>query len=87
MLLFGLIDIYYLVMPHIPHDLGEFATYGEFAAKHAGDSPHLLDPSFVAMTAGVLMLVVGGAMKALSGQSLLAARDPSLRESLAFENM
>ncbi|MBM3368972.1 MAG: hypothetical protein FJY43_11980, partial [Betaproteobacteria bacterium] len=71
MLLFGLIDIYYLVMPHIPHDLGEFATYGEFAAKHAGDAPHLLDPSFLAMTLGVLMLVLGGALRALSGQSLL----------------
>ena len=87
MLLFGLIDLYYLVMPHIPHDLGEFTTYGEFAAKHAGDAPHLLDPSFLAMTLGVLMLVLGGALRALSGQSLLAVRDPSLRESLAFENM
>ena len=87
MLGFGLLDIYYLVVPHIPHDLAEYSTYAAFAEAHGGDAPHLLDPAFLAMTVGVLLLVVGGALHALRSQSLLAARDPSLPESLAFENM
>ena len=87
MLGFGLLDIYYLVVPHVPHDLAEYSTYAAFAEAHAGDAPHLLDPAFLAMAVGVLLLVVGGALHALRGQSLLAARDPSLPESLAFENM
>jgi uncharacterized membrane protein YpjA len=87
MLLFGFLDVFYLVMPHIPHDLGEYATYGEFAAKHASDSTHLADPALLCMTAGVLLLVLSGTARALKGQSLLALRDPSLGESLAFQNM
>jgi hypothetical protein len=39
------------------------------------------------MTAGVLLLVLSGTARALKGQSLLALRDPSLGESLAFQNM
>jgi hypothetical protein len=87
MLLLGFLDVFYLVMPHIPHDLGEYATYGEFAAKHASDSTHLADPALLCMTAGVLLLVLSGTARALKGQSLLALRDPSLGESLAFQNM
>jgi hypothetical protein len=87
MLVFGVVDLYYLVVPHIPHDLGTFDTYAEFAAKHSDSAPHLLDPSFLCMTLGVVALVVGGALNALRSHALVPARDPSLPESLAFENM
>jgi hypothetical protein len=87
MLVFGIVDLYYLIVPHIPHDLGTFATYAEFAAKHSDSAPHLLDPSFLCMALGVLALVVGGALNALRSHALVPARDPSLAESLAFENM
>jgi hypothetical protein len=39
--------------PYVP-------DWTEFAAKHAGDAPHLLDPSFLAMTLGVLALFAEG---------------------------
>ena len=87
MLVFGTVDLYYLIVPHVPHDLGTFETYAEFAAKHADSAPHLLDPSFLCMALGVLALVAGGALNALRSHALVPARDPSLAESLAFENM
>ncbi|MFM8785886.1 MAG: quinol:cytochrome C oxidoreductase [Phycisphaerales bacterium] len=87
MLVFGTVDLYYLIVPHVPHDLGTFSTYAEFAAKHADSAPHLLDPSFLCMALGVLALVAGGALNALRSHALVPARDPSLAESLAFENM
>jgi hypothetical protein len=87
MLLFGLIDLYYLVMPEIPEDLGSFANFGEWVAKHGTDSPHLLDPTFLCLAAGMLCLVAAMTARALLGKSLLPARDPSLAESLAFQNM
>jgi hypothetical protein len=87
MLVFGFIDLYYLIMPHVPHDLGEFANYREFAEKHASDSPHLADPMLLCLAVGVLMLVISMTARALKGKSLLASRDPSLGESLAFQNM
>jgi hypothetical protein len=39
------------------------------------------------MALGVLALVAGGALNALRSHALVPARDPSLAESLAFENM
>ena len=87
MLVFGFIDLYYLIMPHVPHDLGEFANYREFAEKHASDSPHLGDPTLIFLAVGVLALVLAMTARSLKGKSLLASRDPSLGESLAFQNM
>lgn len=87
MLAFGFIDLYYLIMPEIPHDLGEFNNYREFAAKHATDSPHLFNPTLLGLSGGLLCLVIVFTMRSLRGKSLLASRDPSLGESLAFQNM
>lgn len=87
MMAFGFLDLYYLVMPHVPHDLGEFAGYADFAARHADDSPHLLDPALLCLSGGLLCLVASMTARALKGRSLLAANDPSLGESLAFQNM
>jgi hypothetical protein len=86
MLAFGCLDVVYLVVPHVPHDLGEFATYAEFAEKHAGDGPHGAG-SLALFSVAALLLAQGGAMLALAGKSLVPVRDPSLAESLAFQNM
>jgi hypothetical protein len=86
MLAFGCLDVVYLVVPHIPHDLGEFATYAEFAEKHAGDGPHGI-ASLGFLSLGALVLVQGGAILALAGKALVPVRDPSLGESIAFQNM
>jgi hypothetical protein len=87
MLVFAFIDLVYLIMPHVPHDVGDFSRYSEFAAAHASDSPHLLDPTLLGLALGMLCLVISMTMRSLMGKSLLASRDPSLGESLAFQNM
>ena len=84
MLAFGCLDVVYLVVPHVPHDLGDFQTYAAFAEKHAGDGPH---GPLVTYALAAFFLVMGGARLALSGKSLVPVRDPSLGESLAFQNM
>lgn len=87
MLVFGFVDLVYLIVPHVPHDVGDFARYSEFAAAHASDSPHLFDPTLLGLTLGMFCLVLSMTMRSLKGKSLLASRDPSLGESLAFQNM
>jgi hypothetical protein len=87
MLVFGFVDLVYLIVPHVPHDVGDFARYSEFAAAHASDSPHLFDPTLLGLTLGMFCLVLSMTMRSLMGKSLLASRDPSLGESLAFQNM
>ena len=85
MYLFGIVDICYLVLPHIPHDLGEFTDYRAFAEKHAADGPH--GPGLPFLVAGAVLLVFAGTARALRREQALASRDPSLAESLAFQNM
>ena len=87
MMLFGFIDLFYLVMPEIPHDAGEFSSWAEYADRHAGDATHLSSPAPWLMSFGLLLLVMSVARLAVSGRSVLPKGDPSLRESLAFQNM
>ncbi len=87
MLAFAWIDIYYLVMPTVPHDLGGFSTYREFSQKYAGESNHLMNPLNWTMLAGMLALLMAGTAAAARRHALVAKRDPRLNDSLHFQNM
>ena len=71
----------------IPEDLGEMSDFREWLAKHGSDAPHLADPAFLLTALGMLCLIACMSARSLKGRSLLALRDPSLAESLAFQNM
>jgi hypothetical protein len=81
------VDLYWLVMPEIPHDIGEFTTYSQVAEKDAGTATHVLNPVNFLLAIGALGLVAGGTLNALGRVALVPMRDPRLGESLAFENM
>ena len=87
MLLFGLVDLFYLIMPRIPHDAGEMRSYAEFAEKYAGEPTRFADPLVWTMSLGMLCLLLAMTARAASRHLLLPKGDPSLRESLAFQNM
>lgn len=87
MLFFAWFDVYYLVIPTVPHDLGEFATYREFADKYVGESTNLANPVNWTMLVGMLALLGAGTLAAARRHPLLAKRDPRLADSLAFHNM
>ncbi len=87
MLLFGFVDLFYLIMPTIPHDLASFNSQAEFAEKYAGDPTRFADPLVWSMALGMLFLLLAMTGRALKGHTLLAKGDPSLRESLSFQNM
>jgi hypothetical protein len=44
MLCFHYVDLYWLIMPEIPHDIGTFKTYGEISAKYADTPSHFGNP-------------------------------------------
>ena len=81
------VDLYWLVMPEIPHDIGEFTTYSQIAEKYAGTATHFFNPVNFLLAIGALGLVAGGTLNALSRVAVVPVRDPRLGESLAFENM
>jgi hypothetical protein len=87
MLAFAWIDIYWLAMPEIPHDLGAAKTYNEIAAKYADESAGLLDPLNYAVLLGMIGLFVAATVQSLRSRSLVPTHDPRLAESLAFENI
>ena len=91
MLVMHFIDLYWLAMPAIPHELIATATTYEqltadFEAGYAAEYDlhwSIVDPLCLLGMVGVW--VAGGAA-ALKGKSLIPRRDPRLAESLAFEN-
>ncbi|MSR41213.1 MAG: quinol:cytochrome C oxidoreductase [Phycisphaerales bacterium] len=87
MLCFHWIDLYWLVMPEIPNDIGTFATYGDLVAKYGTQPNGLENPLNYILTAGVACLVTAGSIAYLQGRSLVPTRDPRLHESLSFENV
>jgi hypothetical protein len=87
MLCFHYVDLYWLVMPEIPHDIAEYRTYGEIAAKYADTQTHFSNPVNFLLALGVLGAVAAGTIGTLSKVSLLPKKDPRLAESLRFENM
>lgn len=86
MLAFHYVDLYWLVMPHIPHDIGTFRTYAEASAKYGATETHFANPANFLLLAGMIGLVVAGTITALSRAALVPTRDPRLAESLRFEN-
>ena len=87
MLCFHYVDLYWLVMPEIPHDIGEFKTYAEVSAKYADEPTHFGNPVNFLLAIGVLGAVAAGTIGTLSRVALVAKKDPRLAESLRFENM
>ncbi|MBL9141200.1 MAG: hypothetical protein JNK53_04980, partial [Phycisphaerae bacterium] len=71
MLAFCWIDLYYLVMPTVPHDLGTFTTYTEFASKYAGESTNLGNPINWTMLVGMLALLAAGTAAAARRHALV----------------
>lgn len=87
MLLFAWLDLYWLIMPEIPTDLGTYETYDAMATAHAGTSSHLADPVNWLILAGMLSLVGGFTLMRLREHPLVCRRDPRLEESLHFHNV
>jgi hypothetical protein len=87
MLCFHYVDLYWLVMPEIPHDLGNFARYSELAQAYAGTETHFGNPVNFLLALGVLGAVAAGTIGTLSRIALVPAKDPRLGESVRFENM
>jgi hypothetical protein len=87
MLAFSWIDIYWLVMPVVPHDVATFTTYDALAAAYATTSTGLGNPLNYLMLVGFIGLSIGSATARLSRGSVLCRRDPRLNESLQFENI
>ena len=87
MLAFAWLDVYWLVMPVIPHDVGNFETYDALNKVYGATSTGLSNPLNYLMLAGFLGLSIGTATRRLSKGSVLCRRDPRLAESLRFENI
>ena len=87
MLFFGWFDVYWLVMPVIPHDLGSFATYDAAAEAYADVTTGLLRPVNWFLLAGMLGIFAWFTIGRLKAHPLICRRDPWVEESLHFENM
>lgn len=87
MLAFAWIDIYYLVVPTIPHDLGTFQTYTAFANRYTDLTTGLGNPLNWTMLAGMVSLLVGFSAMAARRHALVPRNDPWLKDSLHFHNM
>jgi len=87
MLFFSWLDIYWLIRPQIPHNLGQWNTYGAMAEHYADRSANLGDPLNWLMLIGVLGLVTGFTLMRLREHPLVCRRDPRLDESLHFHNI
>jgi hypothetical protein len=87
MLCFHYVDLYWLVMPEIPHDLGSFQKYSELSAKYADTPTHFANPVNFLLVFGVIGAVAAGTIGTLSKAALVPVKDPRLGESLRFENM
>jgi hypothetical protein len=87
MLCFHYVDLYWLVMPEIPHDLASFEKYSQLADKYAGTETHFANPVNFLLLFGVIGAVAAGTLGTLSRISLVPKKDPRLGESMRFENM
>ena len=87
MIIFHWVDLAYLIQPVIPHDVGSFASYDALQAAYADERAPILHPSLLAMSIGMLFLLLGGTLGRLARFGLLCKGDPRLAESLRFENM
>ena len=87
MLCFHYVDLYWLIMPEIPHDVGEMKNYTELATKYADTATHFTNPVNFMLVLGVIGAVVAGTIGTLSRVALVPKKDPRFAESLRFENM
>ncbi|MDA0802292.1 MAG: hypothetical protein O2819_00840 [Planctomycetota bacterium] len=86
MMAFGWLDVWYLVVPVVPSDIGTFDTWNAFAAAHADATTGLGNPAIYLILFGMLGLSIGSAAMRLSRVGLTCRRDPRIAESIAFEN-
>ncbi|MBM4006913.1 MAG: quinol:cytochrome C oxidoreductase [Planctomycetes bacterium] len=86
MLVFHWVDLAYLIQPVIPHDIGKYDTYDALLAAYANEAAPVLNPGLIALSAGMLFLLVGRTLARLVRTGLLCKGDPRLAESLRFEN-
>ena len=87
MLAFAWIDIYWLVMPVVPHDIATFTTYDQLSLAYHSTATGLSNPVNYLVLAGFLALFIASTTARLSRGSVLCRRDPRLQESLGFENI
>ncbi len=87
MLCFHYVDLYWLIMPEIPSDLGTFAKYAELSAKYTDTQTHFGNPVNFLLALGVAGTVIAGTISTLSRVALVPKQDPRLAESIRFENM
>lgn len=87
MVAFAWIDLYWLIMPVVPHDVATFTTYDQLAKAYEGTSTGLGNPLNYLVLAGFLGLLVASTTARLSRGAVLCRRDPRLAESLQFENI
>lgn len=86
MLFMQFIDVYWLVMPHVPvQAVAEAPNYPALQEQFKDLSVGFTLAHPVTLAAMVALLVAGTAF-ALRNRSLIPERDPRLRESLGFEN-
>lgn len=87
MMFFGWFDVYWLVMPTIPHDLATFDTYDAAAEAYAHVGTGLLNPINWFLLAGMLGIITWITISRLRSHPLICKSDPWIDESLNFENM
>ena len=80
-------DLFYLIQPKIPHDIGAYTSYEQILAHYANESAHFLNPWNWILLVGFMLMLVGTTLSRLSSMGLLCMKDPRLAESLRFENM
>ena len=87
MLCFHYVDLYWLIMPEIPHDLASFDTYAAMADKYSDTPTHFANPVNFVLVFGVIAIVAAQTISTLSRIALVPKRDPRLADSLRFENI
>jgi hypothetical protein len=80
-------DLFYLIQPTIPHDIGAYSSYEQILAHYVNESAHFLNPWNWILLVGFMLMLVGTTLSRLSSMGLLCMKDPRLAESLRFENM
>lgn len=86
MLAFGWIDVWYLVMPVVPADIGSFDTYNQLATAYANESTGLGNMLNYVLLAAMLFMLAGSTMMRLARVGLVCRSDPRLAESISFQN-
>ncbi|MBL9150255.1 MAG: quinol:cytochrome C oxidoreductase [Phycisphaerae bacterium] len=87
MLAFAWLDLYWLIMPRIPHDLTQFERFSEAFAEFSDTSTHFFTPINFILLAGMVGLFGFCTLRSCRAYPLVCERDPRLGESLHFENM